>query len=112
MSQAFAEEVFGEEKVAQAIEWFKSEGVKSPYAIDQFNSAKLPFHAAVKLFEEEQVRVNPDAYKAKLKAEILEELKSEHGESPKPITPSLASKRSAGKVTEGSTEDFEDILGA
>ena len=111
MSQAFAEEVFGPDKVAQAAEWMKNEGIKSPYSVSRFNSAKLPFHEAVKMFDEEQARLDPDAYKAKLKAEIMEELKQLPGEDkPDPIPSSLASKRSAGKATETS-EDWDDILG-
>jgi hypothetical protein len=111
MSQAFAEEVFGPDKVAQAAEWMKNEGIKSPYSVSRFNSAKLPFHEAVKMFDEEQARLDPDAYKAKLKAEIMEELKQVPEEDkPDPIPSSLASKRSAGKATETS-EDWDDILG-
>ena len=111
MSQAFAEEVFGSDKVAQAAEWMKNEGIKSPYAVNRFNGAKLPFHEAVKMFDEEQARLDPDAYKAKLKAEILEELKSEKpDDTPDPIPSSLASKRSASKATETS-DDWDDILG-
>ena len=112
MSQAFAEEVYGEEKVAEATKWMQDEGVKSPYIVNEFNAAKLPFHKLVKLHEAEQERLNPEAYKAKLKAEILKEIKSEvAAEEPEtPIKPSLASKRSAGEPSKF-PDNPEDILG-
>lgn len=109
MSQAFAEETFGEEKVAQAQEWYKSEGVKSPYVVDQVNNAKLPYHALIKVFEAEQQRQNPESLRAQLKAEILAELKTSQPQA-EPVTPSLASSRSAGNTKE-TVESFEDILG-
>lgn len=108
MSEAFAESVFGEEKVAAAKQWMINEGIKSPYALEQFNAAKLPYHAAVKLYEDDQARRDPESYKAKLREELLAELEKE---KPKTSTPSLASKRSVGKTGKGSDEDFEDILG-
>jgi len=103
MSEAFAEEVFGEEKVAAAKQWMQTEGIKSPYALDQFNSAKLPYHTIVKLFDDDQARRDPEAYKAQLREELLAELKEK-----KPSTPSLASKRSVGAKTD--PEDFDDLL--
>ena len=115
MSQAFAEEVYGEDKVLEAIEWMKAEGQKSPYVVDQFNTAKLPFHKAVKLYEAEQARLDPEAFEAKLEAKILKRLKAESEKTEEPqeaITPSLASKRSTGKDSKTTTDDFEDILGA
>ena len=111
MSQAFAEEVYGEEKVAEATKWMQDEGVKSPYIVNEFNAAKLPFHKLVKLHEAEQERLNPEAYKAKLKAEILKEIKSEVVAEPEPsIKQSLASKRSAGEPSKF-PDNPEDILG-
>ena len=108
MSEAFAETVFGEEKVAAAKQWMQSEGIKSPYALDQFNAAKLPYHTIVKLYDDDQVRRDPEAYKAKLREEVLAELEKKPAKS---ITPSLASKRSVGN-SKTSSDDFEDILGA
>ena len=108
MSEAFAESVFGADKVSAAKQWMINEGIKSPYALEQFNSAKLPYHAAVKLYEDDMVRRDPEAFKAKLRDEIIAELKQE---KPRVSTPSLASKRSVGNSHKVS-EDFEDILGA
>jgi hypothetical protein len=103
MSEAFAESVFGEEKVAAAKQWMQEEGIKSPYALDQFNSAKLPYHTIIKLYDDDQARRDPEAYKAQLREELLAELKEK-----KPSTPSLASKRSVGAKTD--PEDFDDLL--
>ncbi len=75
MSQAFAEEVFGEEKVAAATQWMQDEGVKSPYIVNEFNNAKLPFHKLVKLHEAEQERLHPETAREKMKAELLAEIK-------------------------------------
>ena len=108
MSQAFAEEAFGEDKVAAATKWMQDEGVKSPYILKEFNEAKLPFHKLVKLHEAELTRQNPEAYKAELKAELLKELKETAPD--KPIAKSLASKRSAGESSRFPDND-EDILG-
>jgi len=106
MSEAFAKKEFGADKVAAAKAWMISEGIKSPYALEQFNAAELPYHAAVKLYEDDMVRRDPEAYKAKLREEILADLKKE---KPKPSTPSLASKRSVGDAHRG-PEGFEDLL--
>jgi len=107
MSEAFAETQFGAEKVAAAKAWMISEGVKSAYALEQFNAAKLPYHAAVKLYEDDQARRDPEAYKAKLREEVLAEIAKE---KPKSSTPSLASKRSVGNTHQVSTS-LEDLLG-
>jgi len=106
MSEAFAKKEFGADKVAAAKAWMISEGIKSPYALEQFNAAELPYHAAVKLYDDDMVRRDPEAYKAKLREEILADLKKE---KPKPSTPSLASKRSVGDTHRG-PEGFEDLL--
>ena len=109
MSQAFAEETFGEDKVAKATEWMQSEGHKSPYIVKEFNEAKLPFHKLVKLFDAEQERLNPESLREQIKAELLEELKVDSKPAEKSIAPSLASKRSAGEPSEF-PDNPEDIL--
>jgi len=107
MSEAFAESVFGEEKVALAKQWMQTEGIKSPYALDRFNAAKLPYHEIVKLYDDDTARRDPEAYKAKLREEVLKEIESKPKKS---ITPSLASKRSVGAANENANVDFEDLL--
>ena len=111
MSRGYAVREFGEEKVAMAEKWYAEEGMKSPHAIDRVHKSDLKFHEAVNLYEEEQARLDPDSFKAKMKAELLAEIEAEQSgkseEPQKPITQSLASKRSAGKATEA-PEEFED----
>lgn len=108
MSQAFANKEYGKDKVAEATKWMQDEGVKSPYVVNEFNNAELPFHKLVELYEADQVVRDPEAYKATLKAELLAEIKKE---TPEPtITPSLASKRSAGEPAK-LPDDPMDILG-
>lgn len=112
MSEAFAEEAFGAEKVAAAKEWMKTEGIKSPYVVNQFNSAKLPYHAAVKLHEAEQARLNPEVHEAELTARITKKIMAELKGETKPeetITSSLATSRSSGD-DKTVTENFGDLL--
>lgn len=111
MSQAFAEEAFGEDKVAAAIDWFKTEGAKSAFTVNQFNAAKLPFHKLVSMHNEDKDRRNPDEFKARLKAEIMAELKGEEktDEEAPAITSSLASSPSASELNV--VENMEDLLG-
>jgi hypothetical protein len=111
MSKSYAERELGKDVVEAASKWYAEEGTKSPYMVDQIHESELKFHKVVELYNNEKDRLDPDAYRAKLKAEILAELKSEEPGTPeKSITPSLASKRSSGKDT-NSTESFEDLLG-
>ena len=113
MSQAFAEEVFGEEEVAAATAWMQNEGIKSPYVLGRFNEAKLPFHEAVKMYRAEQERSNPDVLRAKLKEEILAELNAGKSKE-KPatdITPSLATSGATGERANRPVESFGDLLG-
>lgn len=110
MSQAFANQTFGKDAVDAATEWFKQEGIKSPALIDRYSKAELPFHEVVSMYQDEQARLDPDAYKAQVRAEVLKEVEANKPPEPDSITPSLASKRSAGKASTNVTEDFEDIL--
>jgi hypothetical protein len=112
MSKAYAERELGKDVVAKAEAWYAEEGMKSPYAIDRINKSQLKFHEVVDLYNDEQARLDPTAYKAKLRAEVLEEIQSEKTEKEpqESIKPSLASKRSAGSE-QTIAEDFEDILG-
>ena len=112
MSRAYAVKEFGEEKVAAAETWTETQGIKSPYVLDNIGKADLKYHKAIELMDEEANRQDPDAYRAQLKAEIMAELKAETSEEPQEtITPSLASKRSTGGK-KPTSEDFEDMLGA
>ncbi len=116
MSEAFAVQAFGAEKVAEAAAWIQTEGIKSPHTLQRFSEASLPFHEAVKMFDEEQARLNPEAFKAALREEILNELKTEQAEKAEKTEednssdiPSLASERSSGEK-QPSIDDLQDIL--
>ena len=114
MSRAYAVREFGEEKVAASEKWYAEEGMKSPHAIDRVHKSDLKFHEAVNLMDEDLARRDTEGLEAKVEARVRAEYEEKYGkesEKPrKPITPSLASERSAGKDTASTTEDFEDIL--
>lgn len=119
MSQSYAERDLGKEKVDAAVDWFKTEGPKSPHMMNRFQNSTLQFHEIVQMHSEEQSRLDPEAAKAEMKAEIIAELKAESDESSEKteekreaITPSLASKRSTGKDSAATADDMEDMLGA
>jgi hypothetical protein len=59
------------------------------------------------MHEDDSIIRNPQSYKDKIRAELMEELKAE--KQPEPNTPSLASSRSVGEK-DLSTDNFEDIL--
>ena len=113
MSRAYAVREFGEEKVAIAEKWYADEGMKSPHAIDRVHKSDLKFHEAVNLYEEELGRRDTEGLEAKVEARIRAEFEAKYGkesEEPRePITPSLASQRSAGKTKE-KPSDWGDIL--
>jgi len=113
MSRAYAVREFGEEKVAIAEKWYADEGMKSPHAIDRVHKSDLKFHEAVNLYDEELGRRDTEGLEAKVEARIRAEFEAKYGkesEEPRePITPSLASQRSAGKTKE-KPSDWGDIL--
>ena len=113
ISRAYAVREYGEEKVAASEKWYADEGMKSPHAIDRIHKSGLKFHEAVILMDEEQARLDPDAYEAKIEAKIRAKIEAEQSESsedtPKSITPSLASLRSAA-TDNLSTADVDDFL--
>ncbi len=117
VTRAFAVDKFGEETVVKAEKWYANEGIKSPYVSNLVDTAKLKFHQAVYSMQEDEARQDPETFKAKYEAEVLEKFKAEGWTRPQEteteppsITPSLASKRSAGSdIT--AAEDWEDILG-
>ncbi len=117
MSRAYAVRELGEDIVAETEKWYADEGIKSPYVSNQVDTAKLKFHKAVLLMQEDKARQDPETFKAKYEAEVLEKLKAEGWTPPQEtetdspsITPSLASSRSAGSKSEP-PEDYEDMLG-
>ena len=112
MSKAYATRELGAEVVEKAAAWYAEEGIKSPYMMQQIHDSNLKFHKVVELYEQEQNRLDPEAARAKMKAEIIAELKADTTEEKpdKPITPSLATSRSSGTETTTVAESLEDIL--
>ena len=95
----------GEEKVNAAKQWYGEEGVQSPYVYNKINSSQDPYRTLMELFEADMIIRDPEAYKARLREEALSGIEKK---TPKPSTPSLASKRSAGDKSD--PEDFDDLL--
>jgi len=117
MSRAYAVRELGEDTVAETEKWYADEGMKSPYVSSLVDGAELKFHKAHDLMLEDKARQDPETFKAKYEAEVLEKLKAEGWTPPQEtetdppsITPSLASSRSTGSKSEP-PEDYEDILG-
>jgi hypothetical protein len=110
MSKAYAARELGADAVDKAAAWYAEEGMKSPYMMQQIHDSDLKFHKVVELYEQEQMRLDPEKARAAMKAEILAELTPQASEGkPESITPSLASQRSAGKTKE-KPSDWGDIL--
>ena len=95
----------GEEKVNAAKQWYGEEGVQSPYVYNKVNSSQDPYRTLMELFNRDMIMRDPEAYIAKLQKEALSGIEKK---TPKPSTPSLASKRSAGDKSD--PEDFDDLL--
>jgi hypothetical protein len=121
-SEALAVREYGNEKVQEAAEWFKTAAQQSPYLLQRFQTASLQYHEVVDMYAEEKLRSkmsNVDAYRAELKAELIAEIKSETGKAAESaenklesIPQSLASQRS-GSVSDAKDIDLSvgDILG-
>ncbi len=116
MSRAYAVKEFGEEKVAAAEAWTETEGIKSPFVLDNINRSDLKYHKAIELMEDDSNRHDPEKFAASIESKVMEKLEADGWTRPdskskesEPITPSLASKRSAGGE-KPVDEDFEDIL--
>lgn len=97
-SRFFAEREFGKETVQEAVAWFD----QHPQLSHQFLREPSPFHAAVEFYKRQmaldEIGDDPTAYREKVKAELMEELKAT-ARSPAPKTPpaSLATAPSAGR---------------
>lgn len=118
-SEAFAVMQLGQDEVQAAADWAANVAPMNPEILRELQESKLPYHTAVELHKKAQAwkeQEDPDAYRAKIRAEVLEELKAdgqatEANESGKrdAITPSLASQRGAGNES-APTGSFEDDL--
>ena len=123
ISQGLAEDKWGAEKVAKATEEFKVLAKENPDLLREVQSAKLPYYAVVGIVDRHEKakaleKLTAPQYeaemKAKIRAEVEAELKAKHeAEDAKreSITPSLASRRSAGGVkASDSLIGLDDIM--
>lgn len=108
-SHFFATKEFGNELVQETIAYFD----QNPHLSQQFLNEPSPFHAAVEFYQRQKVAdeigSDPDAYKAKLREELLAELQAQQP-APKPQAPppSMARAPSAGReaITPGTAFDM------
>lgn len=121
MSQALAEREFGKDVVTEKVKIFKELASENPELRNRFASASLPYHELVSIVDkhkEVKEMENIDAYREKIRAEEREKLLKEfeakkQGEAKTrdSITPSLASRRSAGGVADStSLIGLDDVL--
>lgn len=101
-SEATVKREFGSEKLDAAKQWYKDDGIKSPYVYNLIQQSDDPYRDLIEKYDADQMMRNPESYKARLKEEILAEL----AKKPKPSTPSLASKRSVSGEATDSDDDF------
>lgn len=115
-SKFFAEREFGAETVNDAVAYFD----RHPEQSRQFLSHPSPFHAAVEFYNRqkfvEEVGNDPEAYRAKLREELLAELQQNAPQQPatskpKSPPPSAAKAPSVGReaIAPGST--FDQLFG-
>jgi len=121
MSQALAEREYGADVMAEKIEVFRELAATNQEFRNRFASAALPFHELVKIVDqhnEAKQMENIEEYRAKIRAEeraaLLKEIELEkEGKDKKrnSLTPSLASKRSSGGVTDSTSEiSLDDVM--
>lgn len=116
-SKFFAERDFGADTVNEAIAYFD----QHPEQSQQFVSHPSPFHAAVDYYKRQKVATeigsDPEAYKAKLREELLAELKAEMTQpksqpsKPKSPPPSAAKAPAVGGDTIAPGNTFDSLFG-
>ena len=108
-SKFLAERDFDKDIVAETVAYFD----QNPHLSQQFLNEPSPYHAAVEFYQRQKVAdeigSDPDAYKAKLREELLAELQAQQP-APKPQAPppSMARAPSAGReaITPGTAFDM------
>ena len=116
MSERFARDKYGDDAVEEAFSAAQTAGV-----VDQFRGQKDPWNELVKWHKSakvaQEIGNDPDAYKARLKAEIMQELQSagQVGASVKPpAAPTLAGQANLAARTDpawSGPAPLDDILG-
>jgi hypothetical protein len=110
-SRFFAEREFGADLVNEAYAYFDQHPDQSHALVNE----PSPFHAAVEFYKRQkaaaEIGSDPEAYKAKLRAELEAELASKA--PPKPAAPprSLASAPGAGGETHSPGSAFDQLFG-
>lgn len=110
-SRFFAEREYGQELVNEAYAYFDQHPEQSHALLNE----PSPFHAAVEHYKRQkaiaEIGTDPEAYKAKIRAELEAELAKRA--PPKPAAPprSLASAPSAGGEAQPSGSAFDELFG-
>lgn len=109
MSQALAEDKWGEDKVAEAAKTFETLVKDDPSLGKRILDARLPYYEMMRIVESHEKRAeaeDPEALRERIRAEEREKLKAEMEAGPaaerkerESLTPSLASARSSGPGT-------------
>lgn len=110
-SRFFAEREFGADLVKEAYAWFDQHPEQSHALLNE----PSPFHAAVEYYKRqkaiEEIGSDPEAYKAKLRAELEAELAQKAPQKPAAPPRSLASAPSAGGETQPPGSAFDQLFG-
>lgn len=116
-TELLAREKHGDEAVDAAVEWAKTEAQKRPALAQEIQSARNPYGKLMELHRQSQflseVGDDPDAYKQKLREELLKELQTRQKPAPeaedKPEPPKSLAKGGAGQ-TEPEMESEEEFF--
>lgn len=113
-SKFFAERDFGAEVVGEAVAFFD----QHPQMSQQFMNHPSPFHAAVEFYQKQkladEIGSDPEAYKARIRAEIEAELqanaKTVQPAKPKSPPPSVASAPAQGREEIVAGNGFDQLF--
>ena len=110
-SKFFAEREYGADLVQEAYAYFDQHPQQSHALLNE----PSPFHAAVEYYKRQkamqEIGADPEAYKAKLRAELEAELASKAPQKPAAPPRSLASAPSAGGETQPPGSAFDQLFG-
>lgn len=110
-SKFFAEREYGADMVKEAYAYFDQNPQESHALLNE----PSPFHAAVEHYKRQkavqEIGADPEAYKAKLRAELEAELAQKAPQKPAAPPRSLASAPSAGGETQTPGSAFDQLFG-
>lgn len=116
LSEVYARGKFGDESVDAMQAWYKQEVAKSPHLAQDVVSQKDPYSYAMKIYNRskmvEEIGDDPDAYRQRLEAELLEKLNKQpiavaDPAKPKASPPPSLAKGGAGGASEQPVSDEE-----